>query len=368
MPDQIGIPATFMRGGTSKGLFFRWEALDGLDRDRFLCAALGSPDDYGRQLDGMGGGISSLSKAMMVRRSDREGIDVDYLFAQVEIGQAEVDYAANCGNLTSAVACFAVDQGFVQLADGPAVVAMWNENTAKRIDAHLVVRDGRAAVSGTEEIAGVSGQGSPIRLAFRNPGGAWTGALLPTGNPMDRAVLGEHTVEYSFVDAANPCVFVRGQDIGCSADTLPADIAARPEVMEALDQIRRQAAARAGREAAPGAPKIALVSPPRDFPTLAGGTVAGAESDLLIRMVSMGQAHLAIPLTGALCTAVAARIAGTVVNEAVRIGAPDHPVRIGTASGIVPANAEMKPGPEALSASVYRTARALMEGTVYAPI
>ncbi|MEM1159626.1 MAG: PrpF domain-containing protein [Pseudomonadota bacterium] len=369
MGEQLGIRATFMRGGTSKGLFFRWEDLpaDTAERDGFLFVAMGSPDGFGRQFDGMGGGISSLSKAMMVRRSDRAGVDIDYLFAQVAIGAAEVDYAANCGNLSAAVGCFAVDQGLVQLPDVPGVVRMWNENTSKRIDCHLEVRAGRAAVQGAEVIAGVTGSGAPIRLAFQEPGGAWSGKLLPTGARVDLAEVDGRQIEYSFVDAANPCVFVRGQDLGCTADALPSQIDARPELLIALGAIRRQAAAAAGLEATAGAPKIALTSPPMDFTTLAGDRIAAEESDILIRMVSVGQPHLAIPLTGALCTAVAAGIAGTLVNEAVRMIEPGAAIRIGTPSGVVPAGAEMAPGPLARSASVYRTARTLMEGTVYAP-
>src|SRR5690606_30499232 len=156
--DQAGIRASFLRGGTSKGLFFRWEDLpaDAAERDRLLCGALGSPDPNGRQLDGMGGGVSSLSKAMMVRRSGRAGVDVDYLFAQVAVDAASVDYGGNCGNLSAAVGVFAVERGFVQMPDGPARVRMFNENTAKRIDCHLVVRGGRAAVLGNAGIAGVA--------------------------------------------------------------------------------------------------------------------------------------------------------------------------------------------------------------------
>jgi len=370
VPDQIGIPATFMRGGTSKGLFFRWEDLppDAAERDRFLCAAIGSPDGYGRQLDGMGGGLSSLSKAMLVRRSERAGIDVDYLFGQIEIEDAAVDYSSNCGNLSAAVGCFAVDRGLVRPPDGPGTVAMWNVNTSKRIDCRLIVRGGRAAVTGREAIAGVSGAGATIRLAFHEPGGAWTGRLLPTGSPTDRAEIGATTVAYSFVDAANPCVFVHGRDLGLTADALPAEVAARTDVLDALEQIRRQAALKAGRAATPGAPKIALVSPPTDFATLSGAKVSADEADILVRMISMGQPHLAIPLTGALCTAVAARIEGTAVGEAAGPGAPEAPVRIGTGSGVVSARATVAPGPHAVSASIHRTARTLMEGTVYAAI
>ena len=365
--DQTGVKATFMRGGTSKGLFFRWEDVPE-DRDAFLCAAIGAGDPYGRQLDGMGGGVSSLSKAMLVRRSDREGVDIDYLFAQAAVTEALIDYSGNCGNLSAAVGCFAVDQGLVQLPDGEGTVRMFNENTHKRIDCHLTVRQGRAAVTGDQTIAGVHTTGSAIRLDFLDPGGAGTGTLLPTGDAMNRLGLDGRGVEASIIDAANPCVFVRGQDLKLTADNLPVAIAAHTHVMDNLETLRRQAAERAGIAPAAGVPKIALVSPPMDFDTLSGETIPADQIDVLVRMISMGAPHLAIPLTGAMCVAVAAKISGSVVYEAARARGPGAPLRIGTPSGVVPAMAEVQAGPHAVSASVYRTARTLMEGTVYAAL
>lgn len=377
MADLAGIRASFLRGGTSKGLFFRWEDLpaDAAARDRFLCAALGSPDPNGRQLDGMGGGISSLSKAMLVRRSRRDGVDVDYLFAQVEIGEAAVDYAGNCGNLSSAVGVFAVDQGFVQLPDGAGTVRMFNENTEKRVDCHLHVRGGRAAVAGDAGIAGVAGQGSPIRLDFMEPGGARTGRLLAGGRRFDVRLEDGRTLSASFVDAANPCVFVAAADLGLTGTEMPSELAAMPEALAALGQVRRVAGVHAGlgnrAEAVPeSVPKVAIVGAAASGRTLAGGTVGAEDCDLQVRMISMGKPHLAVPLTGALCTAVAARIAGTVVADLACAPAPGQPLRIGTASGVVPAFADVVRRGEdwhANSASVLRTARTLMEGTVYAP-
>ncbi|MEM9278156.1 MAG: PrpF domain-containing protein, partial [Pseudomonadota bacterium] len=210
MTEHIAIPCSFMRGGTSKGLFFRWEMLpaDAEDRDRFLCAAIGSPDPYGRQLDGMGGGISSLSKAMMVRRSQRAGIDVDYLFAQIAVDKPTVDYASNCGNLSAAVGAFALDQGLVQLPEGPGTVRMFNENMAKRVDCHLQVRNGRAAIDGDHAIAGVAGPGAEIRLDFIDPGASRTTMVLPRGEAAGEVSLNDRVFRVSFIDAAIPCVFV----------------------------------------------------------------------------------------------------------------------------------------------------------------
>ncbi|MEM7057999.1 MAG: PrpF domain-containing protein [Pseudomonadota bacterium] len=377
--EQTGIKCTFMRGGTSKGMFFRWEDLpsDPGERDGFLCAAIGSPDPYGRQLDGMGGGISSLSKGMMVRRSERAGVDVDYLFGQIDVASARVDYASNCGNLSAAVGAFAVDQGLVQVPDGPATVRMFNENTAKRIDCHLTVRDGRAAITGDQVIAGVAGQGSAIRLDFLDPGGARTTTILPTGEPAKSLDLERGPFRISFVDAANPCVFMDARELGCTAQELPSDLSENGPALGLLEEIRLWA----GRDwdewayphpvfrGAASAPKIAIVGPPADCAMLSGETLKAGDCDIQVRMISMGKPHLAIPLTGAMCTAVAARIPGTVVAEAARQVPDGQPLRIGTPSGVVPAMAEVdlsEKTPHAISASVYRTARTLMEGIVYA--
>lgn len=363
--EMQGVPASFMRGGTSKGLFFRWGDLPS-DRDAFLCAALGSPDANGRQLDGMGGGISSLSKAMMVRRSERDGVDIDYLFAQVAVDKPVVDYASNCGNLSAAVGAFAVNQGFVQLPDGPGVVRMYNENTSKRVDCHVQVRRGRAAVGGDQAIAGVAGQGAPIRLDFLDPGGARTGRLLP----LDQ-VLSEHDgVPFSFVDAGNPCVFVDAAALGADVTALPSLIDVDGPLMARLEAIRRAAGHLAGladraEDVPESAPKVAMVGPAAASVTLAGDAIDPGACDIQIRMISMARAHLAIPLTGAMCAAVAARIPGSVVANAARDLADDQPLRIGTASGVVPALAQVTPDGHAIKASVYRTARLLMDGTVY---
>lgn len=365
--DELrGVPASFMRGGTSKGLFFRWEDLPE-DRDGFLCSVLGSPDPNGRQLDGMGGGISSLSKAMMVRRSARENVEVDYLFAQVAVDKPLVDYASNCGNLSAAVGAFAVDRGLARLPDGPGVVRMFNENTGKRIDCHLTVRGGRSAVRGTEAIAGVTGQGAAIRLDFLDPGGARTGRLLPTGAVIDQI----DGFTASFVDAGNPCIFLPADAFGLTGGERPVQFGALGDVMARLETVRRALGVATGFTGRPdqvpeSVPKIALVGPPGRSDTLSGETLETGDCDVQVRMVSMGVPHMAIPLTGAMAVAVAARIPGTVVAELARAVPDGAPLRIGTASGVVPAMAQVSDG-VATRASVYRTARLLMDGIVYAP-
>ncbi|HZB57971.1 MAG TPA: PrpF domain-containing protein, partial [Actinomycetota bacterium] len=321
--SQRWVPAVFMRGGTSKGLFFHTGDLpaDPGERDRLLLAALGSPDPFGRQLDGMGGGISSLSKAAVIGPPTRPGADVDYTFAQVAVDRPVVDLGANCGNLSSAVGPFAVDQGLCPRPDGPALVRIHNTNTGRLLQASFAVRDGRAETRGELAIPGVAGTGAPVRLDFLDPGGARTGRLLPTGRPVDEVDLdGAGRFRLSLVDAANPAVFVAAAALGLDGTESPDELEARPEVMALLDRLRRRAGVLMGLAAAPGAvelanPKIAVLSPPRPFRTLDGRLVAAADHDVGVRMLSMERAHRAVPVTGALCLGVACRVAGTVAQE-----------------------------------------------------
>ena len=224
------IRAAFVRGGTSKGLVFRQEDLpeDRSAWDALFLRAMGSPDEYGRQLDGMGGGISSLSKVCVVGPPTHPDADVDYLFAQVQVDRASVDYGGNCGNMSSAIGPFAVDEGLVDApADGPARVRIHNVNTGKLIAATFEVRGGRSVEAGDYAIKGVSGTGAPLRLDFLDPGGAATGSLLPTGRVVDTVDAGvSGPVDASFVDAANPCVFVRARDVGVRGTELPDQLEA----------------------------------------------------------------------------------------------------------------------------------------------
>lgn len=374
---QRAIPAVFMRGGSSKGVFFHARDLPG-DRselDRILLSVIGSPDPYGRQLDGMGGGISSLSKAVIIGPPSRADCDVDYSFAQVAVDRPVVDWASNCGNLSSAVGPFAVDEGLVGTGergagDGEALVRIHQVNTAKVIHARFPVVGGKAAVAGDFAIAGVAGTGARIRLDFLDPGGAATGRLLPTGNAADVLdVPGFGSLAVSLVDAANPVAFVAAADLGLAGTESPDAVEARPEVMAALDLIRRQAAvamAMAGRpeDAALSVPKVAVVAAPAAYATLDGRTVAAAEQDVAVRMISMERAHRAVPLTGAMCLAVAARLPGTVVHGLARAGGDE--VRVANPSGVLAVGAVVEGG-TARSAVVFRTARRLMQGEVLIP-
>lgn len=364
---QQWIPAVFARGGTSKGLFFHERDLPAptAERDAVFLSALGSPDPHGRQLDGMGGGISSLSKVVVVRPTDHPGADVEYDFGQVDVRSAVVDHSANCGNLSAAVGPFAVDEGLVTAPDGPATVRLHNTNTDKVVHATFAVRDGTAEVRGPLAIPGVAGTGSPIELSYLDPAGSRTGHLLPTGSAAEDLATDSGVFRVSVVDAANPVVFVAAGDVGLRGGESPDDIESHPEITRRLDDIRRAAAVAAGLSATTSAaplavPKVAAVAPPAPYTTLAGDEVGADAVDLLVRVVSMGQLHRALPGTAALCCAVACHIPGSLLNEI----APDlRDVRLGSPSGPVDAGADVE-GTRARSASLYRTARPLMRGTV----
>ena len=312
---QQAIPAVFMRGGTSKALMLHTRDLPPEQEDwgRLFTGAMGSPDPYGRQLDGMGGGVSSVSKVCIIGPSEREDADVDYTFCQVLVNSSDVQYKGNCGNMSAAVGPFAVDEGLVRPNGDSATVRIYNTNTKKIIHGSLPLEEGRARYDGDLVIPGVSGSGAPIRLDFVQPGGASTGALLPSGQVLDTLeVPGFGPIEVSMVDAANAAVFVRAKDVGLTGLELPDQLEARPKILALLDSIRVQASVRMG--IAPDiesarritiVPFVAIVSPPSDSPTLSGDPVRMAEVDLTARVISNGQPHRALPLTISLCTVVA---------------------------------------------------------------
>src|SRR3984885_8577809 len=315
----LSLPAVFMRGGTSRAVMFHARDLpDRAEWDPIFLAAMGSPDPNGRQLNGMGGGISSLSKVCILAPSDRMDADIDYTFAQVQIRDPRVDYRSNCGNMSSSVGPFAVDEGLVRPNGDTATVRIFNTNTGKIIRSTFPLQDGRAATDGDLAIPGVAGTGAPVRLDFLAPGGATTGRLLPTGQPMDRLdVPGVGPIEVSMIDAANACVFVRARDLGLSGGELPEELERDAALLDRLQSIRRPASitmgiARDDAEARTVAavPIIGFVAPPMDAPTLSGDPIAKSQVDLTARFLSNGQPHRALPLTASLCTAVAAPIAG----------------------------------------------------------
>lgn len=386
------IDAAFVRGGTSKGLFFREDALpplggdgDTSERDALFCSALGSPDSFGRQLDGMGGGISSLSKVMIVSASAREGVDLDYTFGQVAVAEAAVDYSGNCGNLSSGVVPFALSSGLVSAADGRHVFRLFNTNTSKYVDVGLSVVDGQAAVDGDLVLPGVSGTGAPVELIYPDPAGSRTSALLPTGHASESISADGTMVDVSLVDATLPVVIVPAAAVGLRGDETPDEIDANAPSMRIIEDLRRNAAARmglcAGPEEAPQVvPKVAIVTAPKPTRLLDGTVLAPGDADLPVRMISMGQTHKAVPGTGAMCLAAAAQVPGTIISRIIAgsradgvgegtldaaAGVAGPEVRLGTPSGAVTAAAVRDEEQDTVTAaSLFRTARVLMRGQV----
>lgn len=378
MPEK-SLRSVFMRGGTSKALMFRSTDLPA-NRDDWapiFLSAMGTPDPYGRQLNGMGGGISSLSKVCVIGPPTRPDADIDFTFAQLSVDQPIVDYAGNCGNMSSAVGPFAVDEGLVAMPqDGMAMVRIHNTNTGKIIHSHFPVSQGRAVLTGDFSIDGVAGQAAAIKLDFIDPEGAKTGKALPTVRPIDQFDIdGFGVIEASLVDAANPSVFVRANDLGLKGTELPEEIERSPKLLAALERIRVLASVRMGMapdEAAAttqgSQPKIALLAAPTDMKTLSGDPIAQSDHDILCRMISMGRPHRAIPITGALCLAAACGIPGTIANELLAKRKDTDDVRIGHPSGITVVAAEVRQSPagtKVAKATIYRTARRLFQGEVF---
>lgn len=370
--------AAFYRGGTSKAVVFNAKDLpaDKALRDRIFLHALGSPDPYGRQLNGMGGGLSSLSKVVIVGPSEREDADVDYTFVQIAVGEALADYGSACGNMSSCVGPFAVDEGMVAVSPGQteAQVRIFDTNTQRIYHARFPVRDGRAVEQGAFAIPGVAGTGARVTLDFLAPGGAATGQLLPTGNPVDVVeVEGIGALEVSLVDAANPVVFFRAADIGKTATEAPQDLDGDVALMALIEKIRCAGAVAMGMAATPdevkrSSPKVAMLAGPQNFTALDGSQHAPDSHDINVRLVSIGNFHRAITLTGGMCTAVAAQVPGTLIQS---IAQPDGAeLRIGNPSGVLPTIADVRigdAGPEAISAGTFRTQRRIMEGAILFP-
>lgn len=376
---QHALPAAYYRGGTSRAVFFKEEDLprDRKDWAPIFRGVIGSPDPYGRQLDGLGGGISSLSKVCVVGKSTHRDADVDYTFVSLGIKNSDVDYSSNCGNMISAVGPFAVDSQLFRLQQGIdsslASVRIHNTNTGKIIHSSFPVVDGEAAANGDFSIDGVAGTAARVQLDFINPAGSATGKLLPTGHAKDTI----DGIPTTCIDAANPCVFVRAADLGVDGNLTPDEIAAHPTLLPRLDSIRRQAGVKMGlasnADAVPGSvPKICLVAMPsaadvRDVEQ----KQTSAQIDLLARALSVGQPHKAVPITVALALAAAARVIGSTVNDVVVGGGggkkliDDAGITIGHASGNLLVGADFDADGVLTSATVFRTARRLFEGTIY---
>jgi probable AcnD-accessory protein PrpF len=385
--SQLRIPAVYMRGGTSKGVFFRAEDLpaDPAERDRILLRTVGSPDPYGKQIDGMGAATSSTSKIVILAPSKRPDSDVDYLFGQVAIDRPLIDWSGNCGNLTSAVGPFAVAEGWVKgPRDGIAKVRIWQQNISKRIVSHVPVRNGEVVEEGDFVLDGVTFPSAEIRIEFLDPGGMGDegdapAAMFPTGNLRDTLeVPGVGAVQATLITAGNPTVFVDAAAMGLSGHELQSRVDVDAKLLARGEAIRAHAAVAMGlAKSADDAsrnrlhtPKIAWVSGPQSYTSSSGKPVAERDIDLTIRMLSMGKLHHVITGTGAIATAVASAIEGTVVNAARRAGADPLRTTLGHPSGTLAVGAEVaREGGEwkVARAVMSRSARRLMEGWVRVP-
>ena len=387
---QIRIPATYMRGGTSKGVFFSLLDLPaaaqvpGAARDALLLRVIGSPDPYEKQIDGMGAATSSTSKTVIVSKSLHADHDVDYLFGQVAIDKPFVDWSGNCGNLSAAVGSFAVSSGLVDAAripdNGTAVVRIWQANIGKTIIAHVPITDGAVQETGDFELDGVTFPAAEVQLEFLNPAADEEGAggsMVPTGNLVDDLeVPGVGTLNVTMINAGIPTIFVNARDIGYTGAELQNDINSDPKALAMFETIRAHGALRMGlidtlEDAAKRqhTPKVAFVAPPATYVSSSGKPVAAQDVDLLVRALSMGKLHHAMMGTAAVAIGTAAAIPGTLVNlaaggelrSAVRFGHPSGTLRVGAQARQV--NGEWT----VTKAIMSRSARVLMEGWVRVP-
>jgi hypothetical protein len=387
---QIKIPATYMRGGTSKGVFFRLQDLPeaargpGAARDALLLRVIGSPDPYGKQIDGMGGATSSTSKTVILSKSSKPDHDVDYLFGQVSIDKPFVDWSGNCGNLSAAVGSFAISSGLVDASripqNGVATVRIWQANIGKTIIAHVPITNGQVQETGDFELDGVTFPAAEVQLEFMDPAAEEEGAggaMFPTGNLVDDLeVPGVGTFKATMINAGIPTIFVNAEDIGYTGTELQDAINGDAKALSKFETIRAYGAVRMGlikniEEAAQRqhTPKVAFVAKPKDYTASSGKKVAASEIDLLVRALSMGKLHHAMMGTAAVAIGTAAAIPGTLVNiaagggerNAVRFGHPSGTLRVGAEANQV--NGEWS----VTKAIMSRSARVLMEGWVRVP-
>jgi probable AcnD-accessory protein PrpF len=386
---QIRIPATYMRGGTSKGVFFRLQdlpercQLPGEARDRLFLRVIGSPDPYAAHIDGMGGATSSTSKCVILSKSTQPGHDVDYLYGQVSIDKAFVDWSGNCGNLSTAAGAFAIHAGLVDPSrvpeNGTCVVRIWQANIRKSIIAHVPVASGQVQETGDFELDGVTFPAAEIVLEFLDPSeeGEGSGSMFPTGHLVDDLeVPGVGTFEATMITAGIPTVFVRAEDIGYSGTELREHVNGDPQQLQRFEKIRVAGAMRMGLIKTPEealqrqhTPKIAFVAKPKDYVAASGRQVRAGDIDLLVRALSMGKLHHAMMGTAAVAIGTAAAIPGTLVNLAAG-GGTRNAVRFGHPSGTLRVGAEARQvnGEWTVTKAVMsRSARVLMEGWVRVP-
>ena len=380
--EQIAIPCVLIRGGTSKGLYFHDKDIppQGPGRDRFLKRAMGTPD--ATQIDGLGGATLMTSKVAIIQRSTRSDADVDYTFAQVDLERDAVGYDGNCGNISSGVGPFSIDEGLVKAIEPYTTVRIYNTNTQKILVAKVPVANGKARVLGDFAIAGVPGTGAEIVMDYSNTVGSKTGRLLPTGNAVDEIMLETgRSIEFTLCDAGNPCIFVAASDLGLTGCELPDAISANGHLIETIGEIQAKVLQALGfcndwRKAVhlPGLPLFVMISAAADCITASGIQLAAESMDLRARLVFLGKCHLSMAGTGAICTAAASRVDGSVVNKALGVATKDlgatlrisHPLGVMDVKVVVDAaNKAAEPRFEALGFS--RTSRRLMEGLLYVP-
>ena len=387
---QIRIPATYLRGGTSKGVFFRLQDLPaaaqtpGAARDKLLLRVIGSPDPYGKQIDGMGAATSSTSKSVIISKSTRPDHDVDYLFGQVSIDSAFVDWSGNCGNLSAAVGPFAVANGLVDPArvphNGVAIVRIWQANIGKTIIGHVPITDGQVQETGDFELDGVTFPAAEVQLEFMDPAAEEEGAggaMFPTGQLVDDLVVpGVGTLRATMINAGIPTIFINADSVGLTGTELQDALNGDAAKLAMFETIRTHGAIRMGliRDPSEAAkrqhtPKVAFVAPPKDYTASSGKQVAAKDVDLLVRAMSMGKLHHAMMGTAAVAIGTAAAIPGTLVNRAAGGGAREA-VRFGHPSGTLRVGAEARQeGSDWVvkRAIMSRSARVLMEGFVRVP-
>ena len=382
LSPQIPLRAVFMRGGTSRALFFRAEDLPqaGSTRDSMILVAMGSPDPNKRQLDGMGAGTSSTSKIAIIAKSSREDADIDYTFGQVSIDASVISYKGNCGNISSAVGPYAVEEGLVKTTGDQAIVRIHNTNTGKIIVATFALQDSLPMVDGDFALDGVGGTHAPIALSFLEPGGSSTGKTLPTGKASELLETdGFGAIEVSLIDVSNPIACVRASNLGLTGRESPAGITETPDLLNKIETIRIAAAVRMGicsREEAQTSvrnlPQIAIVSAPTDQESPDANLDANHGANIVLRMISTGQAHASSPITGGMCLAATMRLTGSVAHQIARHNsATDQPLTIAHPSGTLVLDADIT-GTTAddftvNSVTVFRSARRLMQGEVMIP-
>ena len=376
-PDMEMVKCAIVRGGTSKGVFIMKNELpkDPALRDKVILAIYGSPDV--RQIDGLGGADVLTSKLAIISPSTRPDADVDYTFGQVSFETEFVDYGGNCGNISSAVGPFAIDEGLVEPVEPVTTVRIHLTNSNNILVAEVPVKNGKAMVAGDFAIDGCPGTGAKITLDWSDVVGGITGKLLPTGNPQDTITVDGVGYPVSIVDAGNPVVFIHAKSLGMTGIETPSEIETNKPLMETIEKIRGQATVLCGmvdkaedaKYKSPYAPFFAIVSPPASYRTISGTTVEATECDLVARLLFMLKMHKTYPVTGTVCTGAAVRIPGCIAYEVLREEARHRlTVNIGHPGGIIPveASAEISDGQVNMKKiGVYRTARRIMEGYVY---